>query len=131
MNLDNLRQRYLKDNLSIRLAGLAANLLRISNFAKHAGHCEVVASIVKESKWFIEWTAAELQVEQAAELAHLQVLLASWELQSQNNWPIENWRVSLSSQAKEWSEHILEMSGLQQRGLNSSLQGKTRNDHFN
>jgi hypothetical protein len=112
MNLDNLRQRYLKDNLSIRLAGIAANLLRISNFSKHAGHYEVVTSIVKESKWFIEWTAAELQAEQAAELVHLQVLLALWELQSQNNWSIENWRSSLSSQAKEWSARIFKMSGL-------------------
>jgi hypothetical protein len=110
-NLENLRQRYLKDGIPIRLAGLAANLLRIADFSKNVNHREVVSSIVNESKWFIEWTAAELEVERAAELVQLQLLLASWDFQSHERWQFEEWRSSLAAQARAWSERILQMSG--------------------
>jgi hypothetical protein len=112
INLENLRRRYIKDSIPVRLAGLAANLLRIANFSKNANHREVVSSIVNESKWFIEWTAAELEVERAAELVGLQLLLASWDFQSHDRWQFEEWRSSLSAQARVWSERILQMSGV-------------------
>jgi len=108
---DALKTRYLRDSLPVRLAGLAANLLRIANFSKNVSHREVVSSIVRESKWFIEWTVAELEVERAAELVGLQLQLASWDFQSHERWQFDEWRSSLSTQAKEWSERILHMSG--------------------
>lgn len=111
-NLGNLRQRYLKDGIPVRLAGLAANLLRIANFSKNINHYEVVSSIVNESKWFIEWTAAELEVERAAELVGLQLQLATWEFHSRERWSFDEWRFSLSAQAQEWSDRVLKMSGL-------------------
>jgi hypothetical protein len=111
-NLETLRQRYLKDDISIRLAGLAANLLRIANFSKNLNHQEIVASILNESKWFIEWTAAELEIERAAELVGLQLQLAAWEFHSLESWQFDDWRFSLSAQAQEWSDRILKMSGL-------------------
>jgi hypothetical protein len=110
--LEILRQRYLKDSLPIRLAGLAANLLRIANFSKNVDHREVVLSIVNESKWFIEWTATELEAERAAELVRLQLLLASWDFLSHERWQFDEWRSSLSAQARTWSDRILNMSGL-------------------
>jgi hypothetical protein len=70
-----------------------------------------VFSIVKESKWFIEWTAAEVEIERAAELVGLQLQLASWDFQSHERWQFDEWRSSLSAQARTWSERILNMSG--------------------
>lgn len=110
-DLVTLQQRYLKDGIPVRLAGLAANLLRIANFSKNVNHREVVSSIVRESKWFIEWTAAELEIERAAELVGLQLQLAFWEYQSQERWEFDEWRSSLSAQARTWSERILNLSG--------------------
>lgn len=111
INLDSLRQRCLKDSISVRLAGLAANLLRIANFSKNVNHREVVSNIVNESKWFIEWIAPELEVERAAELVKLQLLLVSWDFQSHERWQFEEWRSSLAAQARAWSERILQLSG--------------------
>lgn len=54
-----VRERYLRDNLSVRLGGLAANLSRINSFAAHDASREAVESMIDESKLFIEWTAAE------------------------------------------------------------------------
>ncbi|MDZ7342922.1 MAG: hypothetical protein ONA90_00240, partial [candidate division KSB1 bacterium] len=69
--LDRLRERYLQDSIPVRLGGLAANLARVQSFSKHPAHREVVYSILQESKWFIEWTATALDIQEAAELVKL------------------------------------------------------------
>ena len=111
-NLDQRRSRYLQDNLPIRLGGLAANLSRVASFSKHAGVRDVVSSILLESRWFIEWTAKEFEISKAAELMDLQRQLTRWDLESEQNWHDENWRNSLADKASQWSQRILEMSGL-------------------
>jgi hypothetical protein len=111
-NLEKRRSRYLQDGIPIRLGGLAANLSRVASFAKHAGHQDAVLEMLEESKWFIEWTAAELDIQQAAELVRLQVQLAMWQLQSKNRWDDESWRIELAVESERWSERLLEMSGL-------------------
>jgi hypothetical protein len=65
-----------------------------------------------ESRWFIEWTALELEVAKAAELINLQVLLALWDLESRQHWHDERWRNQLADKAREWTQRVLEMSGL-------------------
>jgi hypothetical protein len=111
-NLEQRRSRYLQDALPIRLGGLAANLSRIASFSKHDGASDVVSSILLESRWFIEWTAPELEIIKAAELVKLQIQLARWDLESRQNWHDEAWRNMLAENAKQGSQRILEMSGL-------------------
>lgn len=110
--LEKLRSRYLKDPIPTRLGGLAANLARIASFSKHDGHQHAVAAVIEESKWFIEWTANDLNVNQTAELTRLQSQLARWQLQSRKNWNDEKWRYELFSKSKKWSEYLIKMSGL-------------------
>jgi len=113
-NLAKRRSRYLQDSTPVRLGGLAANLGRVASFSKHADHRDVVNSILQESKWFIEWTAGDLEIDRAAELVRLQVQLASWQLKAPTEWSDESWRNKLVADSKEWSERLLEMSGLLQ-----------------
>ena len=54
-----IRERYLYDSLPVRLGGLAANLSRIKSFASHDANRDAVESLIGESKYFIEWAAAE------------------------------------------------------------------------
>jgi len=114
-DLTAVRERYLRDNMPVRLGGLAANLSRIGSFATHDAGCEAVESLINESKFFIEWTAAEAESNTAAELVELQIQLARW----QRNWP-EIWtnlsqRSKVAEQASVWSQRVLEMSGLLER----------------
>jgi hypothetical protein len=111
-NLEKRRTRYLQDPILVRLGGLAANLGRIASFSKNIKHREVVSSVFQESKWFIEWTAADLESHQAAELVRLQIQLALWQLQANKKWYDEGWRLELADQSKQWSERLLDMSGL-------------------
>lgn len=110
--LDKLRSRYLQDSIPVRLGGLAANLARVASFSKHDGHREAVSATLQESKWFIEWTAVELETKDTAELARLQTQMARWQLQSHKRWDDNNWRTELAGQAQSWSQRILQMSGL-------------------
>jgi hypothetical protein len=107
-----LRQRYLQDDVPIRLGGLAANLRRINSFSERDTNREVVESIIDESKFFIEWTASETEVEVAAELVVLQVQLACWQRQWSHIWTDHERRRLVAEQSRSWSDRVLNLSGL-------------------
>ena len=111
-----IRERYLYDSLPARLGGLAANLSRIKSFASHDANCEAVESLIDESKYFIEWAAAEVEVDTAAELVELQVQLAGWQHNWASIWTDPTQRQQMSEQLSAWSKRVLEMSGLLNRG---------------
>ena len=109
---EKLRSRYLRDPIPVRLGGLAANLARVASFSKNDGHQNAVSATLQESKWFIEWTATELDIAETAELVQLQIQMAVWQRQSHTKWNDKSWRRELIAKAQEWSQRILDMSGL-------------------
>ena len=111
-----IQQRYLRDGLTVRLGGLAANLSRIKSFASHDANRDAVESMIDESKYFIEWMAAEVGVDIAAELVELQVQLAGWQHNWASIWTDPTQRQQMSEQLSAWSKRVLEMSGLLNRG---------------
>ena len=107
-----IRERYLRDKLPIRLGGLAANLARIRSFSDHPDHCEAVESLLDESKFFIEWTAADAEINIAAELVELQIQLAQWQRRWASIWADTLQRTKVVEQINCWSKRVLDMSGL-------------------
>jgi len=107
-----IRERYLRDSLPVRLGGLAANLSRINSFAAHEASCEVVESLIAESKFFIEWTAREAQIDAAAELVDMQVQLARWQRNWAGIWADPARRNDVAKQSSAWSKRVLDLSGL-------------------
>ena len=106
--------RYMKDPLPIRLGGLAADLARIASSARRENGAAIVELMIEESRWFIEWTAAEAAAEVAAELVDIQRMLGLW----RRAWPEARkqavQRTLLSVQAKKWADQVLDYSGLLQ-----------------
>jgi len=107
-----IRERYLRDELSIRLGGLAANLARVKSFSDHPDHRDIVESLLDESKFFIEWTALDADSELQADLVELQIQLACWQRSWADIWADPVRRVAVAEQAHAWSERLLEISGL-------------------
>ena len=107
-----LKSRYLRDDIPIRLGNLASNLARIKSRCQDADNVKIVESLLQESKWFIEWTAQEAEIEIAAELVELQVQLACWQYNLARNWPDIEQRMKVAEAAKIWSDKVLNMSGL-------------------
>lgn len=111
MIAESRRERYLSLSVSTRLGGLAADLARIASFTE-AGANTAVEGLLEESTAFIEWSASDLPIDDAAELVDIQRGLAHWRRiwpDAQND-PAE--RLALASQAQAWSDRVLQMSGL-------------------
>ena len=106
------KERYLRDPLPIRLAGLAADLARVSSSARHESGSASVEEMLEESQYYIEWTAAEAEPDVAAELVDMQRMIGLW----RKSWPEaqknNTQRTLLSVQAKKWSDQVLGFSGL-------------------
>lgn len=107
-----IHKRYLRDPLSIRLGGLAANLARVKSFSTLGQNDILVNSLLDESKYFIEWTAAEAEAEVTAELVQLQIQLARWQRKWPSIWADASQRMAMAETAKRWSERVLDLSGL-------------------
>ena len=79
-NQERIRERYLRDPLPVRLAGLAADLARVASSARRETGGDAVAAMLEESQYLIEWMGAEAPVEVAEELVNPQALLALWRM---------------------------------------------------
>ena len=107
-----IQERYLRDAVPVRLGGLAANLRRINSFASKETSRDAVASLIEESKYFIEWTAHDTQLETAAQLVELQVQLARWQQKWPTIWLDSIQRQQIAEQSSTWSDRVLNLSGL-------------------
>ncbi len=107
-----IRERYIRDEIPVRLGSLAANLSRITSLATNDINQHVVESIIVESKFFIEWIAPEAEIDIAAELVEMQIQLARWQLNWSSVWADPIQRGEVAEQASRWSQRILALSGL-------------------
>ena len=107
-----LKSRYLRDELPVRLGNLASNLARIKSRCQNTAHGEIIEDLLQESKLFIEWTAADTEIEIAAELVELQVQLACWQYSWARIWEDAQQRMRVGEQGRIWSGKVLNMSGL-------------------
>ena len=107
-----IRERYLRDEVPRRLGGLAANLARVGSFAGNSANSALVYSLLDESKWFIEWTAAETSIDTAAQLVDLQLELSLWQLDWERIWSNPAIRAAMASHSRNWSDRVLTLSRL-------------------
>ena len=73
-----VKARYLRDPIPVRLGGLAADLARVGSAAANPANGQAVQVLLEEARRFIEWTAADLDVDVAGELMDLQLSLTLW-----------------------------------------------------
>ncbi|MBH0198040.1 MAG: hypothetical protein HP497_01305 [Nitrospira sp.] len=111
-DLTAVRERFQQDDLPTRLGGLAANLARVSSFSKNVNNKDAVYGLLEESKYFIEWSAGEADAERAADLVELQVQLSRWQYHWPSLWDDSTRRENLTTQARLWSDRVLQASGI-------------------
>src|SRR3989338_6170017 len=110
-DLESIRKRLMREEPKKRLGHLAADLLRIANFIE-SGSANEAKPIIRESKWFAEWIAPEVDLETQQFLVTAQSFLALKEVQ----WPfwVSNPEQvsSTASTIRIWSNNLLQKSGL-------------------
>lgn len=111
-DLSAIRARYMRDPLPVRLGGLAADLARIASFSQNPANHAPVADLMREAAHLIEWCALESDLESQVTLLELQRLLVRWRMQLSQQFPDQTWRGQVIAEAQQWSQRMLEMSGL-------------------
>jgi hypothetical protein len=109
---DQLKTRYMRDGVPIRLGGIAANLARVQSFSADQEQDKFVEMMIDESRHFIEWTTLDADPEFQSELVDLQVQLAVWKQNWSLIWNNVGRRLAVANLAARWSGRILDMSGL-------------------
>ncbi len=111
-NLNEIRERYLKEPFDKRLGHLASDLARISALLENSKNKKAIDDILEESKFFIEWTVLEAPSNVQRLLSEIQIKLAQLHFrllhQKENHTEIDR----LKKITKTWSEQLLEISGL-------------------
>lgn len=103
-NLEAIKDRYMKDGLKERLGGIAANLARIASFSANPKNLNAVESLLQETKFFIEWTAPDAQLEVQAFLVEVQIQLALWH----RIWSRVHTEVKEREKLQHWSRSVSE-----------------------
>ncbi len=106
------KERFLRDSNAVRLGNIAANLARIKSFSENPDNQAAVRDLLEESRYFIEWSAVELELRQQIFLRKLMRRLTRW-MRTQPCWSNSpRSRRQLSVEAGVWSERALAQSGL-------------------
>ena len=78
----------------------------MTSFSRSESNQAAVAALIDESKFFIEWTAAEADIDAAATLVELQLQLARWQRNWSAVWADPNLRRQLGEEARAWSDRV-------------------------
>ena len=111
-NLTLVHERVIKEAPSRQLGALAANLARIASFSNYPQHIKIVAYLLEESKWFIEWMAPKVDLATQEILAELQIQLAFQHRCWSNAGSQEEHRRVIAKDAHTWSMRLIELSGI-------------------
>ena len=107
-----IKARFLQDAPSLRLGNLAANLARVQTFASDDSHRDVVANLIEESAFFVEWAAPDADHETQLVLLDLQRKLLGWRRDWSQTWEDHTSRTTVAEMAGQWSLRLLRIAGL-------------------
>ncbi len=108
MDRARLRERYLRDEWPRQFGNLASTLARLGSHAEDARFDAMVADLLREGAWMIEWSAPHAPPEQVEDLALMQRELLLW----QRIWPADAARPLLAFRAQAMASRLLHAAGL-------------------
>jgi len=111
-NINEIKTRYMKEPFKRRLGHLASDIARIYSFLDNPANFDTLKDVIEESKYFIEWAAPDAPSNVQALFSSIQSKLALCHLHILNNRKDPAELEDLKASAKDWSQRLLEMSGL-------------------
>lgn len=111
-NRSKLRERFLRDHVSVQLGNLASNLARIANFITLEMEQAAITELLDESKFMIEWAGPSATLEQQFILVELQRCLVRWRFTWADISSDATQRLLVINKAREWSAQLVAISGL-------------------
>lgn len=77
-NLSSLQATFIKDDVYIRLNNLNSHLIKIQSLSQDSVNDDLVKILIRETMYFIEWIAPDVEFDYAFELANLGRFLTRW-----------------------------------------------------
>ncbi len=106
------QETFVQDSISVRLEKLATNLARISQLFSDSTHEDVVKSLIRETMYFLEWIAPDIDIDNAFELANLGRFLTRWLFNWEQAWNDTEAKNQIIQELGTWSDSVLQMSKL-------------------
>ncbi|MCC5655124.1 hypothetical protein LC609_36315 [Nostoc sp. XA013] len=117
------QQIFIQDDVPTRLHHLAAYLEQIQSLWTGVSSQELMLTLVKESRYFIEWTVPDMvkadDIDRAAELVDLGRLLTRWLFNWENIWSDAEQKQSASLETSYWLRRVLEISGTEPESMSA------------
>ncbi|MUG93189.1 hypothetical protein F7734_12410 [Scytonema sp. UIC 10036] len=106
-----MKERFLQEDVSVRLGELAANLVRTKSRCQNVANRDVVNSLIEDSLYLIEWINLDADVPTETQLSSLKTQLQYWQQNLSNIWADPTKRTNLAFEIRR-SERVLNISGL-------------------
>ncbi|MBC1225016.1 hypothetical protein GNF10_18680 [Nostoc sp. UCD121] len=117
------QQIFIQDDVPTRLHHLAAHLEQIQSLWTQGSSQELMLPLVKESRYFLEWTVPDMvkadDIDRAAELVDLGRLLTRWLFNWENIWSDVEQKQSASLETSYWLRRVLEISRTEPESLSA------------
>ncbi len=107
-----LQARYLRDTTPRRLGNLASSVKRLGRFISLQEFDRTVYDLAQECRLFAGWAAPEAEYETAVALQDLKNDLTDWQESYAQRKSDESWRADINLACAQWSQRLLELSGL-------------------
>ena len=114
MDRTKFRERYLQDEWPRQFGNLASTLARLSSHAEDQRYDPIVTDLLRESALLIEWSAPQVPLDQATNLALMQRELLMW----RKIWPTDAARPLLALRAHAMADQLLAAAGFTEQPLN-------------
>ncbi|BAY41940.1 hypothetical protein NIES2111_63360 (plasmid) [Nostoc sp. NIES-2111] len=117
------QQNFMQDDVSTRLHHLANHLSQIHSLWAAASSPEATLSLIKESRYFLEWTVPDMvkadDIDRAAELVDLGRLFTRWLFHWDEIWSDAEQRQSAARQTQGWLHRVTEIADTQPESLSA------------
>jgi hypothetical protein len=110
--MENLRERFLRESLPRQLDQLAATLASISTTARTSTDPAMIVNLLDEARNYIEWIVPGSNAEIAAELIQMNRIIVMWYKSWETARRIPHQRTLLAAQTRNWSDKVMKFSWL-------------------
>jgi hypothetical protein len=108
------QQLFMQDDVSTRLHHLASHLSQIQSLWTQNSSKDLMLPLVKQSRYFIEWTVPDmvkaLDIDRACELVDLVRLMTNWLFHWDEIWSDTQQKQAAAVATGDWLRQVLEIA---------------------
>lgn len=109
-NLTDLEQTFSQNTVDHKLRNLATHLTQIQTLSNDPASINRVHDLISESRYFIEWTVPDMDIDQGAELVDLGRFLTRWLFDWEESWSNTGVKEQIIQEVAPWPKRVLQMS---------------------